>query len=57
MPQRAPWRGFLVSYLSVLAITNLVWEIAQLPLYAIWITEPLGAIVRFWSRANWRSRR
>ncbi|MBI3516604.1 MAG: hypothetical protein HY060_21440 [Proteobacteria bacterium] len=35
---------FLASYLAALLIANLLWEIAQLPLYIIWTTASAGDI-------------
>lgn len=39
----AAWR-FVARYLAWLAGLNLVWEIAQLPLYTIWSEAPPGEI-------------
>ena len=39
----AAWK-FAGRYLAWLAGLNLVWEIAQLPLYTIWSEAPAGAI-------------
>jgi hypothetical protein len=38
--QRASWAFILRAYLPRLALLNLVWEIAQLPLYTIWQEAP-----------------
>ena len=32
------WRAFLARYLPSIAVANLVWEVAQLPLYSLWTT-------------------
>src|SRR4051812_35855874 len=37
------WR-FLGRYLACLAGLNLIWEIAQLPLYTIWSEAPLNKL-------------
>jgi hypothetical protein len=44
-----PYGGWLTAirqYLFVAAVGNLIWEAAQLPLYSLWRTEPMRAIVR-----------
>lgn len=38
-----PWRP-VRRYLAVMAAGNLVWEIAHLPLYTIWLTGTVGEI-------------
>jgi hypothetical protein len=38
------WRRDLIRYLVFVAISNLAWEIAQLPLYSIWETGGHGAL-------------
>jgi hypothetical protein len=38
------WRAFLACYLPGIAIANLLWEVAQLPLYAIWTEKPPGFV-------------
>lgn len=38
------WRLILSRYLPTIAALNLFWEIAQLPLYAIWSEAPPGYI-------------
>lgn len=38
-------RRAILCYLSVMAAGNLVWEIAHVPLYTIWLTGPWGEIV------------
>ncbi|MFU4581410.1 hypothetical protein ACM71K_30300 [Pseudomonas aeruginosa] len=38
------WRFICVRYLIVLASFNLLWEIAQLPLYTLWAEAPPSAI-------------
>lgn len=37
---RAFWRLLLLRYLPVIAIANLLWEVAQLPLYTLWAEKP-----------------
>jgi len=32
-------------YLSIIAITNLIWEISQLPFYSLWTNGSIGEIV------------
>jgi hypothetical protein len=34
------WLGFLRAYFAYIVVANLVWEAAQLPLYALWQTAP-----------------
>lgn len=41
----APWLTALRWYLPAIAIGNLVWEFAQLPLFTIWNTGSTGEIV------------
>ena len=36
------WLPALRRYLAVMAVGNLAWEVAQLPLYTIWRTGSLG---------------
>ena len=36
----AAWRFVLVRYLLALAVCNLLWEVAQLPLYTLWTEAP-----------------
>lgn len=43
------WLAALRSYLVAIAVGNLVWEFAQLPLYTVWKTGSTGEIV-------WRAR-
>jgi hypothetical protein len=38
-------RRFVLAYAAVLLASNLLWEIAQLPLYTIWSTAPPNQIV------------
>ncbi len=38
------WRYILFRYLPRLAVTSLVWEIAQLPLYTLWESPHLDQI-------------
>ena len=38
------WRRCLMRYLGTVAVANLVWEFAQLPLYTIWQTGSPGSI-------------
>ena len=39
------WRGFLACYLPGIAIANLLWEVAQLPLYTLWGEASRGDLV------------
>jgi hypothetical protein len=41
----AAWSTFLKWYLVAIAIGNLVWEFAQLPLYTIWRMGSTGDII------------
>lgn len=41
----APWLTALRWYLVTIALGNLVWEFAQLPLFTIWKTGSTGEIV------------
>lgn len=41
----APWLTALRWYLASIAVGNLVWEFAQLPLYTIWSAGSTGDIV------------
>jgi hypothetical protein len=36
------WHGFLARYLPCIAVANLLCEVAQLPLYALWTEEGPG---------------
>ena len=36
------WRAFLARYLPGIAVANLAWEVAQLPLYALWTESSRG---------------
>ncbi len=36
----AAWRFVLVRHLPALAALNLLWEVAQLPLYTLWTQAP-----------------
>lgn len=38
------WRRVLIRYLGFIAVANLVWEVAQLPLYTIFQTGRPGAL-------------
>jgi len=38
------WRRTLMRYFAFVAIANLVWETAQLPLYTSWRTGSIGAL-------------
>jgi hypothetical protein len=38
------WRRAVIRYLMFAAISNLAWEMAQLPLYSIWETGRPGAL-------------
>lgn len=42
----AAWRFVLGRYLPVLAVLNLLWEIAQLPLYTLW-TEAISIYIAY----------
>lgn len=42
---QAPWHTTLRWYLGVIAVGNLVWEFAHMPLYTIWWTGTWGEIV------------
>ena len=45
MSTAATWRGWfptMRSYLLWIALANLVWETAQLPLYTIWAERALA---------------
>lgn len=39
------WISILRRYLVVMALGNLVWEFAHIPLYTIWVTGSTGEIV------------
>ena len=39
---RPDWLAALRSYLAMIAVANLAWEMAQLPLYTIWRTGTAG---------------
>ena len=41
----AAWSTFLKWYLVAIAVGNVVWEFAQLPLYTIWRTGSTGEII------------
>jgi len=41
------------AYLSLSLIANLVWEIAQLPLYTVWTTGSRGEMASMFSTAQW----
>lgn len=38
------WRAFLLRFLPAVAAGNLLWEVAQLPLYTLWTEASRGAI-------------
>jgi hypothetical protein len=40
-----PWHGFLRRYVAATFALNLIWEFAQLPLYALWKSGSAGALV------------
>jgi hypothetical protein len=42
----AGWLTTITRYLVVVAVGNLVWETAQLPLYTLWRIEPARTIIR-----------
>ena len=39
-----PWLSALRLYLSFTVVANLVWEVAQLPLYTLWRTGSVREI-------------
>ena len=39
------WRPAMVRYLAVLAVGNLAWEFAQMPLYTLWQTGSAWEVV------------
>lgn len=41
---RGFWRLFLLRFLPGIAIANLLWEVAQLPLYTLWADGPSGYV-------------
>jgi hypothetical protein len=40
------WLDAIRRYLVVAAVGNLIWEMAQLPLYTLWRIEPMRSLVR-----------
>ena len=40
------WLDAIRRYLIVAPVGNLIWEMAQLPLYTLWRTEPMRSLVR-----------
>lgn len=38
------WRAFLARYLPCIAVANLAWELAQLPLYTLWTERSRGYV-------------
>lgn len=45
MPDRGCWLSAMQRYLAVMALGNLVWEFAHMPLYTLWETASPGEIV------------
>ena len=43
-PQLRAWHSALRRYLAVIALGNLAWEFAQMPLYTLWRTGTWGEI-------------
>ena len=43
---RPRWLAAVRRYLVAVAVGNLLWEAAQLPLYTLWRTEPVRSLVR-----------
>ncbi len=41
-PEQGEWLSLLRAYLVWTALTHLLWEVAQLPLYTIWMDETLA---------------
>lgn len=41
---RTTWLSVLRRYIGFVAVANLVWEMAQVPLYTIWAEETFGKI-------------
>jgi len=39
---RGFWRPFFRRFLPAIAVANLLWEVAQLPLYTLWAEAPRG---------------
>jgi hypothetical protein len=39
------WHLFLLRYLPGIAIANVSWELAQLPLYTLWAEQPPGFVI------------
>jgi len=44
-PGQANWLSVLRRYLVVMALGNLVWEFAHIPLYTLWVTGSTREIV------------
>ncbi|MDP1630224.1 MAG: hypothetical protein Q8L66_02255 [Caulobacter sp.] len=44
LPEPTGWLGALRTYLVISAVSHLVWETLQLPLYTIWSTASPGEI-------------
>jgi hypothetical protein len=42
---RSTWLTVMRRYFAVMAVGNLVWEIAHMPLYTLWETGTAGEIV------------
>jgi hypothetical protein len=45
-PPRPGWLAAIRRYLLAVTIGNLIWEMAQLPLYTLWRTEPVRSLWR-----------
>lgn len=45
MPDHGSWLLVVRRYVACIAIANLVWEFAQLPLYTLWYEGTVGEIV------------
>ena len=46
MPVHPGWLGAIRRYLVAVGFGNLIWEMAQLPLYTLWRTEPVRSLWR-----------
>lgn len=44
MRARRDWLGALRRYIAFAAVAHLVWEVAHLPLYTIWLTGTAGEL-------------
>ncbi len=43
--RRQTWHSALKQYLITVAVLNLLWEVAQLPLYTLWRTSSVQSII------------